>query len=107
LPPGLRRISAGEAAPDTISRSLTQPLLVSFPPDGAVVELREGEGGYAPLPLIADGGRKPLRWLVNGEPVEASSLRRRAVWRPDGEGFVQITVIDAEGAAARAQVLLK
>ncbi len=107
LPPGLRRISAGEAAPDTISRSLTQPLLVSFPPDGAVVELREGEGGYAPLPLIADGGRKPLRWLVNGEPVEALPHRRRADWRPDGEGFVQITVIDAEGTAARAQVLLK
>jgi penicillin-binding protein 1C len=107
LPPGLQRISAGEAAPDTISRSLTQPLLVSFPPDGAVVELREGEGGYASLPLIADGGRKPLRWLVNGEPVEAPSHRRRADWRPDGEGFVQITVIDAEGTAARAQVLLK
>ena len=107
LPPGLQRISAGEAAPDTISRSLTQPLLVSFPPDGAVVELREGEGGYASLPLIADGGRKPLRWLVNGEPVEAMPHRRRADWRPDGEGFVQITVIDAEGTAARAQVLLK
>lgn len=107
LPPGLRRISAGEAAPDTISRSLTQPLLVSFPPDGAVVELRVGEGGYAALPLIADGGRKPLRWLVNGEALEAPSHRRRADWRPDGEGFVQITVIDAEGTAARAQVLLK
>ena len=106
LPPGLQRISAGEAAPDTISRSLTQPLLVAFPPDGAVVELREGEGGYAALPLIADGGRKPLRWLVNGEPV-AAAHRRRADWRPDGEGFVQITVIDAEGTAARAQVLLK
>ena len=107
LPPGLQRISAGEDAPTTISRSLIQPLLVSFPPDGAVVELREGEGGYAVLPLIADGGRKPLRWLVNGEPVEAPPHRRRADWRPDGEGFVQITVIDAEGTAARAQVLLK
>jgi len=108
LPPGLRRISAGESAPDAITRSLIQPLLVSFPPDGAVVELRAGEGGaYAALPLIADGGRKPLRWLVNGVPVEASPQRRRADWRPDGEGFVQITVIDADGAAARAQVLLK
>jgi penicillin-binding protein 1C len=107
LPPGLRRLSAGEEAPDTITRSLTQPLLVSFPPDGTVVELSEGEGGYAVLPLIADGGRKPLRWLVNGEPVEVVPHRRRADWRPDGEGFVQITVIDAEGTAARAQVLLK
>jgi penicillin-binding protein 1C len=107
LPPGLRRISAGEEAPDTISRSLIEPLLVSFPPDGAVVELREGEGGYASLPLIADGGRKPLRWLVNGEPLDAPPYRRRTDWRPDGEGFVQITVIDADGVAARAQVLLK
>lgn len=107
LPPGLQRLSAGEDAPDTISRSLVQPLLVSFPPDGAVVELRPGEGGYAMLPMIAEGGRKPLRWLVNGEPVEAPPYRRRADWRPDGEGFVQIVVIDAEGTAARAQVLLK
>jgi penicillin-binding protein 1C len=107
LPPGMQRISAGERAPDSISRSLIQPLLVSFPPDGAVVELREGEGGYAPVPLVADGGRKPLRWLVNGEPLDAPPHRRRADWRPDGEGYVQITVIDANGAAARAQVLLK
>jgi penicillin-binding protein 1C len=107
LPPGLKRISAGEAAPDAISRPLTQPLLVFFPPDGAVVELREGEGGYAFLPLIADGGRKPLRWMVNGEPVETPPHRRRADWRPDGEGYAQITVIDAEGTAARAEVLLK
>jgi penicillin-binding protein 1C len=107
LPPGLQRISAGEQAPASIGRSLVQPLLVSFPPDGAVVELREGEGGYAPLPLIADGGRKPLRWLVNGKPLDAAPHRRRADWRPDGEGYVQITVIDADGVAARAQVLLK
>lgn len=107
LPPGLRRISAGEAAPESISRSLTQPLLVSFPPDGAVVELRKEANGFASLPLIADGGRKPLHWMVNGEPLAAPPHRRRADWRPDGRGFVQITVIDAEGAAARAQVLLK
>jgi len=80
---------------------------VSFPPDGAVVELRKEADGYASLPLIADGGRKPLRWLVNGAPLAAPPYRRRADWRPDGEGFVQITVIDAEGTAARAQVLLK
>jgi len=107
LPPGLRRLSAGEEAPDSIGRSLVQPLVVSFPPDGAVVELRPDGQGFAPLPLVADGGRKPLRWLVNGAPVKAQPHRRRADWRPDGEGFVQITVIDAEGTAARAQVLLK
>jgi len=107
LPRRMQWISAGERAPDSISRPLVQPLLVSFPPDGAIVELRQGEGGYAPVPLVADGGRKPLRWLVNGEPLDAPPHRRRADWRPDGEGFVQITVIDAEGTAARAQVLLK
>jgi penicillin-binding protein 1C len=107
LPPSLRRISAGEEAPDTIARSLREPLLVSFPPDGAVVELRRDEAGYANLPLIAEGGRKPLQWLVNGEPLQTPAHRRRADWRPDGEGFVQITVIDAQGTSARAQVLLK
>lgn len=108
LPPGLRRLSAGEEVPAGLGQSLIQPLLVSFPPDGAVVELLERDGGgYAPLPLIAEGGRKPLRWLVNGLPLESDVHRRRADWQPDGQGFVQITVIDAAGAAARAQVMLK
>jgi penicillin-binding protein 1C len=107
LPAGMQRLSAGEEAPESIGQSLTMPLIVSFPPDGSIVELRKGNGGYVRLPLIADGGRKPLRWLVNGIPVNSVPHRRRADWRPDGEGFVRITVIDAEGASARAQVQLK
>lgn len=107
LPPAMRRISAGEAAPESIGRALTRPLIVSFPPDGAIVELRRQDNGYAPLPLIADGGRKPLRWLVNGIPVESLPHRRRADWRPDGAGFVRITVIDAQGHTARAQAQLR
>jgi penicillin-binding protein 1C len=107
LPPTMQRISAGEEVPESIGQSLTEPLIVSFPPDGTIVELREGAEGYAALPLIADGGRKPLRWLVNGVPLKSDPNRRRADWRPDGRGFLQITVIDAEGAAARAQVQLR
>lgn len=107
LPARLQRLggNAGETAP--LTRSLVQPLTVSFPPDGAEVQLERDGDGYAPLPLVVDGGRKPFRWLVNGSPVASAPHRRRAGWQPDGDGFVRITVIDAEGHIARAEVLLR
>jgi penicillin-binding protein 1C len=49
--------------------------------------------------MKATGGAVPLTWLVNGAPVEIGSLRREASWRPDGAGFVRLSVIDARGAS--------
>jgi membrane carboxypeptidase/penicillin-binding protein PbpC len=37
----------------------------------------------------------------------ASRRRSPAYWRPDGEGFVRITAVDAEGRTATAEVRLK
>lgn len=87
-----RRITAAER----------KELRVTFPADGSVVELDRDADGTVRLPLAAEGGRKPLRWIVNGRPVAGSPFRRMAAWRADGEGFVRITVIDADGATARA-----
>ena len=98
LPMHLRRFekvaASGLAAPN--------PLSIAFPPAGAVVELeRKREGsGYDALPLAAAGGRKPLKWLVNGRPIASNPYRRQARWTPDGEGFVRITVIDVDGRVA-------
>ncbi len=107
LPSALRRLSTERRPPGTLARSLTPPLIVVFPPDGAQVDLERNGGGLSPLPLVAEGGRKPLRWLVNGRPVASPPHRRRAGWQPDGAGFVRITVIDADGRIARAEVLLR
>ncbi|MHA1536507.1 MAG: penicillin-binding protein 1C [Alphaproteobacteria bacterium] len=103
LPQHLRRFekvaARGLAAPRALS--------IAFPPAGAVLELKREGRGYLALPLAAAGGRKPLKWLVNGRPVASSPYRRRASWIPDGEGFVRITVIDVDGRVARIVSRLK
>ena len=54
--------------------------------------------------MKAAGGVPPLTWLVNGAPVDAARLRREATWRPDGAGFVRVSVMDARGATDRVMV---
>ena len=59
------------------------------------------------LPLIARGGRKPYQWLVNGEPLSSPSGQSRTEWRPNSVGQSILTVIDADGAAASAEIWLQ
>jgi penicillin-binding protein 1C len=74
---------------------------ILYPPDGAVVAWDGSE-----LPLEAAGGSFPLHWLVDGRPLEPSAARRILYWRPQGTGFVRLTVIDGRGRSARATVRL-
>lgn len=90
-----------------ITAAERRPLRVTFPSDGSEVELAPEGDGQARLPLAAEGGKKPLRWIVNGQPVKGSPYRRMAEWRVDGEGFVRILVVDAEGRTARAIVRVR
>lgn len=98
LPQPLRhfrsRSAAFEASADTPA--------VAFPPDGAEVEL-------LPTGLMArvEGGIAPFTWLADGKPV-ALSLRDRSVMLGGlGKGFVTLSVIDAAGRSARAQLRLR
>ena len=109
LPPRLRRFGPGQGTGrrDTLAQALEPPLAITFPPDGAIFDLEAAAGSDTSLPLTAEGGRKPLRWIVNGRPLSSPAHRRRADWRPDGRGYAEITVIDSEGHVARSQVLLR
>lgn len=93
----LRRASVGAntAAPPR------DPLRLVFPTPGIVAERRDG----APLMLEARGGKRPLLWLVDGQPLpRAAPLARTAQWNPAGPGVARVTVMDALGAAASAVV---
>jgi penicillin-binding protein 1C len=104
LPASLRYFSL---QPDQQSANLPAKLLVSFPITGTRVVLSKQGYRFKDLPLVAEGGKRPLRWLINGTPIPSSRLRRQTAWTPDGEGFVRITVIDASGQVASANIWIE
>ena len=98
---------AGRAArPAAPARRAADPapsdLRLLFPPPGAVLS------GDGPVMLRAMGGRRPLR--VPGGRREACRPSRRSRetrWIPPGAGFYRVTVLDADGEAARSTVSVK
>jgi penicillin-binding protein 1C len=97
LPVALRRLSDGAA---------TRPHL-AFPPAAATVDyLRDGQGEARPVTLRAQGGKPPLRWIVNGAPI-SSDGGPALDWRPDGPGFVHVTIIDSADRSSRSVFRLK
>lgn len=109
LPANLRRYTAGISMfrVRKPTQAAQKPLTITFPPNGSIVAMTTGANGKPYLPLTADGGRKPLRWLVNGRPAQGDLHRRQGAWEPDGPGFVRITVIDAEGNTATSVARLQ
>jgi penicillin-binding protein 1C len=102
LPPPLKRFREGGA--ETAQGPFLEPRVsIAFPPDRAEVETEED----APVQLKANGGVLPLTWLVNGAPIESDPRARQVVWRPEGPGFVKLSVVDAKGRVDRVTVRLK
>jgi len=79
---------------------------LSFPVDGARLRLAWADGAAQAMPLRVDGGQAPFAWFVNGTPV-AADRRGDAAWVPDGNGFAAITVTDAAGRSADAEVFVE
>ncbi|MGU3538625.1 penicillin-binding protein 1C [Methylobacterium sp. A54F] len=104
LPPPLRHIRRD--GPKTLAATVTAPLRIAYPPDGARIDLGLAEGPAAGLALKALGGVPPLTWMVDSLPV-AASPRRQTEWRPDGAGFARISVLDASGASDSVVVRLE
>ena len=98
LPPRLRRLDPGPLAQTAAPSGAPK---IVYPPDGALIEWRGEE-----LSLEASGGKRPLRWLVDGKPLTPGLPRRPIYWQPEGIGFSQLTVIDAEGRSAHGTVRL-
>jgi penicillin-binding protein 1C len=98
LPPRLRRLDPGPLAQAAAPGGAPK---IVYPPDGALIEWRGEE-----LSLEASGGKRPFRWLVDGKPLPPGLPRRTIYWQPEGIGFSQLTVIDADGHSARSTVRL-
>jgi len=98
LPPRLQRLDPDQ--PARAESSASTPMIV-YPLDGAQLEWRGEE-----VPLEAIGGKRPFRWLIDGIPLPPGLPRRPIYWQPEGIGFSQLTVIDADGRSARSTVRL-
>jgi penicillin-binding protein 1C len=106
LPANLRsfRVRPGTALNDDASAKAVR---ISYPVDGAALELARADQPLPALTLQANGGALPLRWLVNGLPIDSQPYRRQAQWLPDGRGQVRVTVIDRDGNSASSAVWIK
>jgi penicillin-binding protein 1C len=91
-PPSVRREQSGMRA---------DALRLLFPPPDAVLR------GDGPVVLRAMGGRRPLTFLIDGAPIAGDPARREAAWTPGSPGFYRVTVLDADGGAARVAVRVK
>jgi penicillin-binding protein 1C len=107
LPPPLRHLRRD--VPKTIAATLKPRLEITFPPDGARLDLglAAGIADPGPVKLQAHGGVPPFVWLVDGRPVAEADGRRESLWQPTGPGFARLSVIDATGASASVQVRLE
>ncbi|MFD1882561.1 penicillin-binding protein 1C [Paracoccus pacificus] len=104
LPLPLRRFSPpGEVSAQAASpvRARTDALQLTFPPEGAQIELGR-DGG---LLAKAQGGTAPYTWLVNGAATVVASPGTQALLTAS-PGFARVTVIDSTGASASASVKL-
>ncbi|MCI4677847.1 penicillin-binding protein 1C [Rhodoblastus acidophilus] len=113
LPPPLRHLR--REAPKILAATFSNPLRITYPPDGARVDLgllHAAAGRDRPeLALKAQGGAPPLTWMINGAPLkedpDAQNQRHDASWTPDGAGFARVSVIDANGAGDSVLVRLE
>ncbi|AXX96471.1 penicillin-binding protein 1C [Profundibacter amoris] len=74
---------------------------VAFPPDGSEVE---ADGGF--LVVKVRDGVAPFTWLANGKPFAVATYERQSLLETEGAGFITLSVIDAKGRSARAEIRL-
>ena len=49
-------------------------------------------------------GAPPFTWFVNGSPIARTPFARSETWKPDGAGFVTLSVVDRDGKSDRVTV---
>ncbi|POF28066.1 penicillin-binding protein 1C [Roseibium marinum] len=87
-------------------------LRISYPPDGAELDLGLGAPGSGepqaqPLVVKLKGGAGPFSVLINGTPLDEKARRHQLVWHPDAPGFLNVTILDANGESAGITVFLR
>jgi penicillin-binding protein 1C len=79
---------------------------IAFPADGVDIDLGLAAGGDRPLTVKVRNGVPPFTFFANGAPFGRSAFARQESWRPDGPGYVTLSVLDAEGRSAMVRVFV-
>jgi penicillin-binding protein 1C len=103
LPAPLRRFRS----PDQPSIATAEPPEIAYPPPGARIDLGIAIGDPMPLILKVRDGAPPYTWFVDGAPIGSTAFGNALSWEAPGPGFVDLLVIDANGAAAGGSVYLE
>jgi penicillin-binding protein 1C len=106
LPPALQRFRPHRLPEIAAAGPGDAPLAVSFPPEGARIDLT-GSDSDAGLALKAMGGAPPFTWFADGMPIVIGEPRRDTVWESPGLGFARLSVIDSRGSTASVRVRLE
>lgn len=112
-PPGVLLVRTSELPP-TLRQARVQGLRpaagpaagpeIAFPPDGALLEMAQGQGGG--LALKVRNGVPPFTWLADGVPVAREPFGRTSSWIPAGPGYTVLSVLDGRGRGSRVRVYL-
>ncbi len=103
LPQRLRKFQS----PNTPRVADAAPPEIAFPPKGVRVDLGMKDGDAMPLALKVRNGSPPYTWFVNGAPIGTAAFGGALSFEPDGPGFTDLLVIDANGASAASTVYLE
>ena len=79
---------------------------IAFPGDGVDVDLGLAAGGSSPLMVKVRNGVPPFTFFANGAPFGRPGFARQDSWKPDGPGYVTLSVVDAEGRGDAVTVFL-
>ena len=77
------------------------------PLDGVQVDLGIKEGDPEPLMIKVRNGAPPFTFFANGVPIGRPPFDRSETWRPDGPGYVTLSVVDSTGRSDRVTVFVE
>jgi penicillin-binding protein 1C len=80
---------------------------IAYPLDGVMVDLGLAGGDPSPLMIKVRNGALPFTFFANGVPIGRAPFARSETWRPDGPGFVTLSVVDAAGKSDRVTVFVE
>jgi len=79
---------------------------IAFPSDGVDVDLGLGSGADQSLIVKVRNGVPPFTFFANGAPFGRTAFARQNSWKPDGPGYVTLSVVDSTGRSDLVTVFL-